>query len=311
MTVSLPAKIIGTLKLAPSPNRFVYLKILDEVVYKVFKEFKDNGGNKEAELPPYFDPSRFVNPIGAHVTLINSFHFRKMEPKADFIELYVQNTPPFELSCIAFEEIKPPFWKEMEVVWVCSVKSVQIDLFFHAIDFKPDHTAHFTYAVKPIRLKPPAAAQVFEADTTSKKLDLSSARLPPPSLKEGTESIPLNDKRSTIEELILASKSQKQLLDKLCLQPPNEFNIHHAKLADRIGYPGVAWYIRQVLAQMLIDPVNRIIFEAESEEAAIIALFQFRYFMIDSKHVMLAKRQGYHRLADYLQKRVSLHLEIF
>lgn len=305
MTVSLPAKIIGALKLAPLPNRFVYLKIQDEVVYELFKKFKENGGNKEAELPPYFNPSRFVNPIGAHVTLINSFHFRKMEDKADFIELYVQNTPPFELSCVAFEEAKPPFWKEMEVVWVCSVKSVQIDLFFHAIDFKPDHTAHFTYAVKPVRLKPPAAAQVFEDVTTSKKLDLSGARLPPPSLKEGTESIPLNDTRSTIEKLILDSKSQNRLLYKLSLQPPLDFHIHHAKLADRLGYPAAAWHIRHVLAQMIIDPVSRIMFEAESEDAAIIALTQFKYFMIDSKHVILATRQGYHRLADYLQKRVS------
>ena len=158
----------GTLCISPIPSQFAYLKISDRVVQELFLKFKERCSKSDIELPPFFkDNSPFDNPVGAHVSIVNSYEFSKDSHVSATLKDLEGTTFPFE--CDAIEKRVPKHWKQMKKIWVCTLKSRALDCirktFLH--DFDKDEQFHFTFAVKKQTIKPvnrspsPAFSELF------------------------------------------------------------------------------------------------------------------------------------------------------
>jgi len=138
----------GTLQISPQPNRFAFLKIPDQVVKELFKKFKERIHDDNIQLPPYFESSeKYPNPVGAHVTIVNSGIFGFIST-ADALFDFENSVFPFE--CKNIEEKTPKHWKEMAKVWICTIKSRALDRINKILcrDLDEGESFHFTFAVK-------------------------------------------------------------------------------------------------------------------------------------------------------------------
>ncbi len=159
----------GTLTISPQPNRFAYLKIPDRVVHALFEKFKGLCSDPDIQLSPYFEPSdRYPNPVGAHITIVNSGVFSQIT--ADPLFDFQGSTFPFK--CTKIEEKTPTYWKQMEKVWICAVESRALDRINKMLcrDLAEGESFHFTFAVKPkTEAIEPIARQLPTVETISER----------------------------------------------------------------------------------------------------------------------------------------------